>query len=57
MIIIGAGPAEMMTTAGVMILGIGLLLLKIKRDRVANFLPSMAIVPLLVALWERWGPR
>ena len=48
--------AEMTATGGVMILGIGLLLLEIKRVRVANFLPALAIVPLLVALWEKWGP-
>ncbi len=48
---------EMTATGGVMIVGIGLLLLEIKRVRVANFLPALAIVPLLVALWERWGPR
>lgn len=47
---------EMTATGGVMIVGIGLLLLEIKRVRVANFLPALAIVPLLVALWERWGP-
>ena len=46
---------EMTATGGVMILGIGLLLLEIKRVRVANFLPALAIVPLLVALWEKWG--
>jgi len=48
---------EMTATGGVMILGIGLLLLEIKRVKVANFLPALAIVPLLVALWEKWGPR
>ena len=48
---------EMTATGGVMILGIGLLLLEIKQVRVANFLPALAIAPLLVALWERWGPR
>jgi len=47
---------EMTATGGVMILGIGLLLLEIKRVRVASFLPALAIVPLLVALWEKWGP-
>jgi uncharacterized membrane protein YqgA involved in biofilm formation len=47
---------EMTATGGVMILGIGLLLLEIKRVRVANFLPALAIVPLLVALWGKWGP-
>ena len=46
---------EMTATGGVMILGIGLLLLEIKRVRVASFLPALAIVPLLVALWEKWG--
>ncbi|NQT20787.1 MAG: DUF554 family protein, partial [Planctomycetes bacterium] len=40
----------------VMILGIGLLLLEIKRVRVASFLPALAIAPLLVALWGMWGP-
>jgi len=48
---------EMTATGGVMILGIGLLLLEIKRVRVANFLPALAVIPLLVALWEKWGPR
>ncbi len=48
---------EMTATGGVMILGIGLLLLEIKRVRAANFLPALAIAPLLVALWEKWGPR
>ena len=48
---------EMTATGGVMILGIGLLLLEIKRVRVANFLPALAIAPLLVALWGMWGPR
>ncbi|MEE8174384.1 MAG: DUF554 domain-containing protein [Dehalococcoidia bacterium] len=48
---------EMTATGGVMILGIGLLLLEIKLVRVANFLPALAVIPLLVALWEKWGPR
>jgi len=48
---------EMTATGGVMILGIGLLLLEIKRVRVANFLPALAIIPLLVALWEKWAPH
>ena len=47
----------MIATGGVMILGIGLLLLEIKRVRVANFLPALAIAPLLVVLWGKWGPR
>ena len=48
---------EMTATGGVIILGIGLLLLEIKRVRVANFLPALVVAPLLVALWERWGPK
>ena len=48
---------EMTATGGVMILGTGLLLREIKRVRVANFLPALAIVPLLVVLWESWGPH
>ncbi len=47
---------EMAATGGVMIVGIGLLLLEIKRVRVASFLPALAIAPLLVALWEKLGP-
>jgi len=48
---------EMTATGGVIILSIGLLLLEIKRVRVANFLPALAVAPLLVALWEKWGPK
>ena len=48
---------EMTATGGVIVLGIGLLLLEVKRVRVANFLPALVVAPLLVALWERWGPR
>jgi len=48
---------EMTATGGVIILGIGLLLLEIKRVKVASFLPALAIAPLLVALWARWGPQ
>jgi len=48
---------EMTATGGIIILGIGLLLLEIKRVRIANFLPALAIAPLLVALWAKWGPQ
>lgn len=41
---------EMTAVGGAMILGIGLLLLDIKRVRVASFLPGLLIAPLLVAL-------
>lgn len=41
---------EMTATGGVMLLGLGLLLLDLKRIRVANLLPGLAVAPLLVAL-------
>jgi len=41
---------EMTAVGGVMILGIGLLLLDLKRVRVASFLPGLLVAPLLVAL-------
>jgi len=46
---------EMGATGGVLILGIGLLLLDLKKIRVANFLPAIAIAPLLVLILERLG--
>lgn len=47
--------AEMTATGGVLIVGIGLLLLEIKRIRLASFLPAIAIAPLVVAILERLG--
>lgn len=47
------GPAmitEMAATGGVIILGIGLLLLDVKRVRVGNLLPAIIIAPLIVAI-------
>lgn len=41
---------EMSATGGVLILAIGLLLLDLRRIRVANLLPALAIAPLVVAL-------
>jgi uncharacterized membrane protein YqgA involved in biofilm formation len=41
---------EMTAAGGVMLLGLGLLLLDVKRVRVANFLPGLAIAPLIVYL-------
>ena len=38
---------EMTATGGVMILGIGLVLLEIKKVKVANYLPAIVIAPLL----------
>jgi uncharacterized membrane protein YqgA involved in biofilm formation len=47
--------AEMTATGGVLILAIGLLLLEIKRTRVANLLPALLLAPLLVALLDALG--
>lgn len=44
---------ELTATGGVILMGLGLLMLEIKRIRVANFLPALILVPLLVLLWER----
>ncbi len=48
---------EMTAVGGVMLLGIALLMLDVKRVKVANFLPGLVIAPLLVPLWaviEAW---
>ena len=44
---------EMTAAGGVMILGIGLRLLDLKRVRVASFLPALLLAPVLVALFAR----
>ena len=44
---------EMTATGGLMILGIGLRLLDIKRLRVGSFLPALLIAPIGVALFAR----
>lgn len=51
----GEAPAvvELTATGGVLIIGIGLLLLDIKRLPVANYLPAIGIAPLLVLLLQR----
>lgn len=41
---------EMTATGGVIILGLGLILLDVKRIRVGSFLPGIFIAPLLVAI-------
>jgi len=46
--------AALTATGGVMMLGLGLLMLEIKRIRVANLLPALVLAPLLAALW-RWA--
>ena len=46
---------ELTATGGVLILGIGLTLLDLKKIRIANLLPSIAIAPLLVWLLSITG--
>jgi uncharacterized membrane protein YqgA involved in biofilm formation len=46
---------EMTATGGVLIMGIALILLNLKRIRISNFLPAIAIAPLVVILLERLG--
>jgi hypothetical protein len=41
---------EMTATGGVLVLGIGLLLLDLRRIRVANLLPAIVIAPLIVVV-------
>lgn len=41
---------EMTAVGGLLLIGLGLVLLDIKRPRMANFLPSLVVAPLLVAL-------
>jgi uncharacterized membrane protein YqgA involved in biofilm formation len=45
--------AEMEATGGPMIVGVGLLLLDLKRIRLASLLPGLAVAPILVALFAR----
>ena len=46
---------EMSATGGVMILALGLLLLDLKKIRVANMLPALIIAPLIVAALSLLG--
>lgn len=46
---------EMTATGGVLIMGIGLVLLELKRVRVGNFLPAIVIAPLVVAVLQTLG--
>jgi uncharacterized protein len=41
--------AEMTATGGLILIGLSLILLDVKRPRMANFLPALLIAPLLVA--------
>ena len=47
--------AEMTATGGVLILAIGLLLLDLKKVRVANMLPALIIAPAIVAALQALG--
>jgi uncharacterized membrane protein YqgA involved in biofilm formation len=40
---------EMTAVGGLMIIGLSLILLDLKRPRVANFLPGLLLAPLMVA--------
>jgi len=46
---------EMSATGGVLIVGIGLILLDLKKIRVGNFLPALVIAPLVVVLLAMAG--
>jgi hypothetical protein len=47
--------AEMTAVGGLMLIGLALILLDIKRPRMANFLPALLIAPLLVAAATAFG--
>jgi len=46
---------EMSAAGGVVMMGISLLLLDLKRIRVASLLPAIAIAPLIVAILTALG--
>lgn len=46
---------EMTASGGILLLGLALVLLDIKRPRVANFLPALIVAPLLVLLADLLG--
>lgn len=46
---------EMTAVGGLILIGLSLVLLDVKRPRVANFLPALLIAPLLVAVAEALG--
>lgn len=45
--------AEMEATGGPMIAGVGLMLLELKRIRLASLLPGLAVAPILVSIFAR----
>jgi uncharacterized membrane protein YqgA involved in biofilm formation len=46
---------EMTAVGGLLLVGLGLVLLDVKRPRIANFLPALVIAPLMVAVAEALG--
>jgi uncharacterized membrane protein YqgA involved in biofilm formation len=51
----GAMIAEMTATGGALIIGIGIVLLDIKRIRLASYLPGIFVAPLIVAILTALG--
>jgi uncharacterized protein len=47
--------AEMTSTGGMILIGLSVILMDIKRPRVANLLPALLVAPLLVALGSALG--
>jgi uncharacterized protein len=47
--------AEMTATGGLILVGLALVLLDVKKPRIANFLPALVVAPALVALAELLG--
>ncbi|GAB4574443.1 MAG: DUF554 domain-containing protein [Anaerolineae bacterium] len=47
--------AEMTATGGLLLMGLSLVLLDLKRPRMANFLPALVIAPLIVVVAEWLG--
>ena len=46
---------EMTAVGGLLLMGLALVLLDIKKPRMANFLPALLIAPLLVAIAAALG--
>lgn len=47
--------SEMTATGGIILMGLALLLLDLKKPRMANFIPALLIAPLLVGVLDRIG--
>ncbi|MCU0497512.1 MAG: DUF554 domain-containing protein [Anaerolineae bacterium] len=47
--------SEMTATGGIILMGLALLLLDLKKPRMANFIPALLIAPLLVGFLDRIG--